>query len=85
LFTLAGLVLSETHEQIRARMRGIAPVVSDFVRDEIRKVNTGLAGEVAQLKVEKIAELRAKAAFDERIASLEAKLDQPRSNVRRIA
>ena len=72
-----------THGEICALMRGIAPVVSDFVRDEIRKANTDLAEEVAQLKPE-LTEVRTKLAFDERIASLEAKLET-RSNVRRIA
>jgi hypothetical protein len=73
-----------TPEQIRALMRGIAPIVSDFVRDEIRKSNAKLAEDIVQLRVE-LGELRSKLAFDERIAALEAKLDQPRSNVRRIA
>jgi hypothetical protein len=73
-----------THRETRALMRGIAPIVSDFVRDEIRKSNAKLAEEIAQLRVE-LGELRSKLAFDERIASLEAKLEQPRSNVRRIA
>jgi hypothetical protein len=41
-----------TPEQIRALMRGIAPVVSDFVRAEIGKPNAKLTEEIAQLRAE---------------------------------
>ena len=73
-----------TFEHIQALMKGIAPVIHQFVREEIGKADARLAEEVAQLRAE-LSELRAKLAFDERITSLEAKLEQPRSGIRRIA
>jgi hypothetical protein len=73
-----------TPTQIRALAAGFAPAIHDYVRAEIDKSNVTLAEEIAQLRAE-VGELRAKLAFDDRIASLEAKLDQPRNNVRRIA
>jgi hypothetical protein len=63
------------HEQIRALFAGFAPAIHDYVRAAISKSHAKLTEEIAQLRVE-LTELRAKLAFDERIASLKAKLDQ---------
>jgi hypothetical protein len=62
-------------QHIRALAAGFAPVIHEFVRDEIRKANAGIAEEVAHLRAE-LSELRIK---------LEGKVEQPRSGVRRIA
>jgi orotidine-5'-phosphate decarboxylase len=73
-----------THREICALMRGIAPIVSDYVRAEIGKANARFAEEIAQLRAE-LTDLRAKVGFDARITALEAKVEQSRSGVRRVA
>jgi hypothetical protein len=73
-----------THGEIRALAAGFAPVIQDYVCAEIGKANARFAEEIAQLRAE-LSDLRAKVGFDERITALEAKVEQSRSGVRRIA
>jgi hypothetical protein len=69
-----------THGEIRALAAGFAPVICA----EIDKANARFAEEIAHLRAE-LSELRTKLAFDARITALEAKVEQSRSGVRRVA